>query len=46
VLGVVAPAAWRFKKKLYAKFDKVETSRIVWSNIPPAFIYICEKASR
>ena len=46
VLGVVAPAAWRFKKKLYAKFDKVKTSRIVWRNIPPAFIYICEKASR
>lgn len=45
VLAVVAPAAWRFKKKLYAKFDKVETSRIVWNNIPPAFIYICKKAS-
>ncbi len=46
VLGIVAPSAWRFKKKLYAKFDKVKTSRTVWSNIPPAFIYICEKASR
>jgi phospholipid N-methyltransferase len=46
VLGVVAPAAWRFKKKLYAKFDKVETSRIVWNNIPPAFIYISKKASK
>jgi len=44
VLGVIAPSAWRFKKKLYAKFDKVETSRIVWNNIPPAFIYICKKA--
>ena len=46
VLGVVAPAAWRFKKKLYAKFDRVETSRIVWNNIPPAFIYISKKASK
>jgi phosphatidylethanolamine/phosphatidyl-N-methylethanolamine N-methyltransferase len=45
VLAIVAPAAWRFKKKLYAKFDKVTTSSTVWSNIPPAFIYICEKAS-
>ena len=44
VLGVVAPSAWRFKKKLYAKFDKIETSRIVWNNIPPAFIYVCKKA--
>jgi len=44
VLGVVAPSAWRFKKKLYAKFDTVETSSIVWNNIPPAFIYICKKA--
>lgn len=45
VMAIVAPSAWRFRKKLYAKFDKVNTSRTVWSNIPPAFIYICEKAS-
>ena len=45
VLAVIAPSAWRFKKKIYAKFDKVETSNIVWNNIPPAFIYICKKAA-
>jgi len=44
VLGIVAPSAWKFRKKLYAKFDNVKTSKTVWSNIPPAFIYVCEKA--
>lgn len=43
VLGIVAPSAWKFRKKIYAKFDKVTTSKTVWSNIPPAFIYVCEK---
>lgn len=45
VLGIVAPSAWKFRKKIYAKFDHVTTSRTVWSNVPPAFIYICKKAS-
>lgn len=44
VPGLVFPAAWRFRKKLSSKFDKVARSRIIWSNIPPAFVYQCEKA--
>ena len=44
VPGFVFPAAWRFRKKLSSKFDKVARSRVIWSNIPPAFVYRCEKA--
>ncbi len=41
--GLVFPSARRFKKKLNEKFDKVSTSKIVWTNFPPAFIYYAEK---
>jgi phospholipid N-methyltransferase len=37
------PNAISFKRKLEKKFSKVAKSRIVWNNIPPAFIYICKK---
>ncbi|HML94788.1 MAG TPA: methyltransferase domain-containing protein [Thermodesulfobacteriota bacterium] len=43
-LGLLFPSAWRLRRLLKSKFDKVVKSSIVWSNIPPAFIYICEKA--
>jgi phosphatidylethanolamine/phosphatidyl-N-methylethanolamine N-methyltransferase len=43
-LGLLFPSAWRLRRLLNGKFDKVVKSSIVWSNIPPAFIYICEKA--
>lgn len=43
-LGLLFPSAWRLRRLLRSKFDKVIKSSIVWSNIPPAFIYICEKA--
>jgi phosphatidylethanolamine/phosphatidyl-N-methylethanolamine N-methyltransferase len=43
------PAAWfppgrRFRKMLESGFASVETSPIVWRNIPPAFVYRCRKA--
>lgn len=43
-LGLLFPSAWRLRKLLNTKFDKVTKSSIVWTNIPPAFIYICEKS--
>ena len=43
VPGLIFPAAWRFKKKLTKRFDKVTKSKIIWSNIPPAFVYLGEK---
>jgi phospholipid N-methyltransferase len=42
------PAAWlppgrRFRGMLKAGFASVETTRIVWGNVPPAFVYRCRK---
>jgi phospholipid N-methyltransferase len=37
--GLVLPAGWRFRKKLYATFSHVHTTPIAWRNIPPAFVY-------
>lgn len=35
--------AQRFRKKLNQTFRIVERSPIVWKNLPPAFVYCCEK---
>ncbi len=43
--GVLLPAGKRFARKLQQAFDKVEKSRVVWRNLPPAFIYRCTKAN-
>ena len=37
------PAGVQFKRLLNQKFKKVEKSRIVWRNLPPAFVYRCTK---
>ena len=41
--GLVLPAGIRFARKLRESFGKVEKSRIVWRNLPPALIYRCTK---
>ena len=33
----------RFRKKLFTLFGEVKTSKTVWQNIPPAFVYYCKK---
>ena len=37
------PQAKIFKKKLFDKFKEVEVSKIIWGNVPPAFVYYCKK---
>ncbi|MBR2364152.1 MAG: hypothetical protein IKA79_03025 [Lentisphaeria bacterium] len=37
------PAGKRFREKLSRYFTRVETSSIVWKNVPPAFVYRCRK---
>ena len=37
------PAGRRFRSLLDASFARVETTRIVYRNFPPAFVYRCEK---
>ncbi|NIP29914.1 MAG: methyltransferase domain-containing protein [Candidatus Dadabacteria bacterium] len=41
--SVVFPTAMRFRRKLNSMFSKVNTSRTIWSNFPPAFIYSAKK---
>jgi len=42
--GLVLPAGQRFKNMLQDVFEgDVERSNIVWKNLPPAFVYRCEK---
>lgn len=41
--GLLLPAGLRFRKKLNATFDRVTTTRTVWRNVPPAFVYCAEK---
>ena len=35
------PAGQRFKSALATRFGRVEESRVVWRNLPPAFVYYC-----
>ena len=41
VQGCILPAGIRFRHKLESTFAEVTTSPVVWSNMPPAFIYRC-----
>jgi phospholipid N-methyltransferase len=35
------PTSLRFRRRLHREFSKIETTPIVWANLPPAFIYRC-----
>lgn len=37
------PAGRRFRKRLETLFDSVETSPVIWRNLPPAFVFRCRK---
>lgn len=37
------PSGQRFRQLLHQNLPGVDTSRIVWANVPPAFIYIARK---
>ncbi len=37
------PTSLRFRKRLFQHFKRVETTPIVWKNLPPAFVYRCWK---
>ena len=41
--GLVMPAGKKFKQNLRKYFSKVETSGVIWKNVPPAIIYRCRK---
>jgi phospholipid N-methyltransferase len=37
------PTAVRFRKRLRQHFGSVKTSRLVWRNLPPAYVYRCRR---
>lgn len=37
------PQARRFRDLLEARFSEIEVSKVVWRNVPPAFVYRCRK---
>lgn len=41
--GLLLPAGLRFRRKLKSRFGQVTTTRTVWRNVPPAFVYVCER---
>jgi phospholipid N-methyltransferase len=43
VHGTCLPAGLRFRRKLQQHFTRVTRSRVVWRNLPPAFVYRAEK---
>jgi phosphatidylethanolamine/phosphatidyl-N-methylethanolamine N-methyltransferase len=38
------PTSMRFRLRLRRHFDRVETTPVVWRNLPPAFVYRCWRA--
>lgn len=39
--GLLLPSGRAFRRKLRERFASVTTSRTVWRNLPPAFVYRC-----
>jgi len=37
------PSSQRFRRSLLRYFDQVDMTRIVWRNLPPAFVYQCSR---
>lgn len=43
VHGLFLPGGINFKKLLRSKFRTVEKTKVIWKNLPPAFVYHCKK---
>lgn len=43
IQGFLMPGAYKLRALLKKYFSEVKTSKIVWRNIPPAFVYACRK---
>ena len=41
--GLLLPAGQRFRSRLRQYFSHMSTSRTVWLNVPPAFVYRCRR---
>lgn len=41
--GFLIPGSWHFRSEIKRLFSEVRTGRVVWGNLPPAFVYQCVK---
>ena len=41
--GLLLPAAHSLRRQLSSFFSKVETTPVIWTNLPPAFTYVCHR---
>ncbi len=41
--GLLLPSGRAFRRMLIERFSMVSTSRVVWCNLPPAFVYRCTR---
>ena len=41
--GLLMRGAWHFRSEVRRLFREVEVGRVVWGNMPPAFVYRCVK---
>jgi phosphatidylethanolamine/phosphatidyl-N-methylethanolamine N-methyltransferase len=41
--GLLLPTGQRFRHKLKETFSRIHMGRIIWKNLPPAFVYRCIK---
>jgi phosphatidylethanolamine/phosphatidyl-N-methylethanolamine N-methyltransferase len=41
--GFLLSNAWRFRRSLRSLFVELKTTRLVWANFPPAFVYRAKK---
>jgi phosphatidylethanolamine/phosphatidyl-N-methylethanolamine N-methyltransferase len=42
-VGLLMRGAWHFRREVRRLFKTVEIGRVVWGNLPPAFVYRCVK---
>jgi phospholipid N-methyltransferase len=42
-VGLLLPGAWHFRREVRRLFREVHIGRVVWGNMPPAFVYRCVK---
>jgi len=41
--GFLLPGAWNLRLRLKREFASVQTSKTIWLNHPPAFVYTCRR---
>ena len=41
--GLCLPGAWALRRRLQREFSQVTRTPVIWTNVPPAFTYICRK---